>query len=108
MGRKASIFSGASTISTTTREVLREPQDLRGMDPAVSSEAEVAPQGRRPCQVMFPRLLDDRFIEGLVVIVVAVPEEDPRQLCVLRKMHDSPSHVRSSCVRAVDYSCLRL
>ena len=89
-GRKASIFSGVVDDLDDHRQVLRQAQDLGRVDAAVGAVAEVAAQHGGAGEVPLARRLHDRLVERLVVIAVAVADEDSQQLGALRQMHRFP------------------
>ena len=73
----ASIFSGASTISTT---ILRELQQLRGVNAAVGAEAHKTLHHSCAGQPAPTRFENDSFVQRLPVPAVGFADEDAKQL----------------------------
>src|SRR5712664_3814491 len=62
------------------RQILRELQQLGGVNAAVSTEAHEAFDDRRAGEAALARLDHDRFVERLPVPAVRFADEDPQQL----------------------------
>ena len=69
------------------REVLREPQDARGVQVRVRAEPLDPPQDRRAGHPFLSEHLDDRLVERLPAVLVGLADEDSQQLALALELH---------------------
>src|SRR5882724_772481 len=69
------------------RQVFRQSQDLRRVQPARVAIAHWAAQDCRSRQVHLARLQHDGFVERLVLVAIIFAEEDAQQYGLVRQLH---------------------
>ena len=74
-----SIFSSLSTISMIERQILRQAQDLGGVQMARMAEAHRPAQHGGAGKAHLARLQHDRLVEGLMPGLVVLADEDAQQ-----------------------------
>src|SRR5579863_4239867 len=72
------------------RQILRQAQDLGGMQAARLAVAERPTQHGRAGEMQLARLQYDRLVERLAAVLVALAAEDPQQHRILGDLHHPP------------------
>ena len=86
-GRNASIFSVEIDNLHDDRQILRQPQNLGGVDAAGMPEAGLAAQHGRAAKMQFARLQYDGFVQGQTAGLVVFAEVDAEQYGVVGNLH---------------------
>src|SRR5579883_844302 len=73
------------------RQILRQAQDLGGVNAARMAEADSPAQNRRPAQLHLPGLQHDRLVERQAFELVVLAEKYPQQNGVTRDLHVRPT-----------------
>ena len=86
-GRKPSICSFEFDDLDDDRQILRQPQDLGGVNAAGMTEADVSAQDGRAAEMHFAGFEDDRLVQRQMLKPVVFTEEDSEQHGIAWNLH---------------------